>query len=88
MNSNLMDLLLVERLDNLPTLPGVALRIIEAVKNENASMDELGKILSLDHWVKQAGQASYEAKRRGRDRFFVYADAGEPMRRTFAAGMV
>jgi hypothetical protein len=27
--------------------PGAALRIIEAVKNENASLDELGKILSL-----------------------------------------
>jgi two-component system, cell cycle response regulator len=47
MNPTPMDLL-VERLDNLPTLPGVALRIIEAVKNENASLDELGKILSLD----------------------------------------
>jgi two-component system, cell cycle response regulator len=46
-NPTPMDLL-VERLDNLPTLPGVALRIIEAVKNENASLDELGKILSLD----------------------------------------
>ena len=40
--------LMIERLDNLPTLPGVALRIIEAVKNENASVNELGKILSLD----------------------------------------
>jgi two-component system, cell cycle response regulator len=40
--------LLIERLDNLPTLPGVALKIIDAVKNENACMDELGKILSLD----------------------------------------
>jgi diguanylate cyclase (GGDEF)-like protein len=40
--------LLVERLDNLPTLPGVALKILGAVKDENASLDELGKILSLD----------------------------------------
>jgi diguanylate cyclase (GGDEF)-like protein len=36
------------RLENLPTLPGVALKILEAVKNENVHLDELGKILSLD----------------------------------------
>ncbi len=39
---------LLERLENLPTLPGIALRILEAVKNENTNLDELGKILSLD----------------------------------------
>jgi two-component system, cell cycle response regulator len=47
MNPTPMDLL-VERLDNLPTMPGVVLRIIEAVKNENTSLDALGKILSMD----------------------------------------
>ena len=40
--------LMVDRLKNLPTLPGVALKIIDAVKDENANLDELGKILSLD----------------------------------------
>jgi two-component system, cell cycle response regulator len=39
---------LLERLENLPTLPGVALKILEAVKNEKIDLDELGKILSLD----------------------------------------
>jgi two-component system, cell cycle response regulator len=47
MNPISMDLL-VERLDNLPTLPGVVLSIIEAVKNENTSLEELGEILSMD----------------------------------------
>jgi len=39
---------LLKRLENLPTLPGIALRILEAVKNENTNLDDLGKILSLD----------------------------------------
>lgn len=47
MNPTPIDLL-VERLNRLPTLPGVALRIIEAVKNENTNLDELEKILSMD----------------------------------------
>ena len=40
--------LMVGHLENLPTLPGVALKIIETVKDENANLDELGRILSLD----------------------------------------
>ena len=40
--------LMVDRLENLPTLPGVALKIIEAVKDENTNLDELGRILSMD----------------------------------------
>jgi diguanylate cyclase (GGDEF)-like protein len=39
---------LLKRLENLPTLPGIALKILEAVKNEKTNLDELGKILSLD----------------------------------------
>ena len=39
---------LLERLENLPTLPGVVLRILEAVKDENINLNELGEILSLD----------------------------------------
>jgi two-component system cell cycle response regulator len=34
--------------ENLPTLPGIVLKILEAVKNENTNLDDLGKILSLD----------------------------------------
>lgn len=40
--------ILLERQENLPTLPGIALRILEAVKNENTHLDELGEILSMD----------------------------------------
>ena len=47
MNPSPMERLL-ERMENLPTLPGIALRILEAVKNEKTDLDELGKILSLD----------------------------------------
>ena len=38
----------IQRMENLPTIPGVALKILEAVKNENVHLEELGKILSLD----------------------------------------
>ena len=46
MNPTPMDLL-VDRLDNLPTLPGVALRYSEAVKDDNANLDELGRSFLL-----------------------------------------
>jgi two-component system, cell cycle response regulator len=39
---------LLDRLENLPTLPGIALRILEAIKNEETNLDELGRILSTD----------------------------------------
>ncbi len=39
---------LLKHQESLPTLPGIALSILEAVKNENTHLDELGKILSLD----------------------------------------
>jgi diguanylate cyclase (GGDEF)-like protein len=39
---------LLKRLENLPTLPGIAFKILEAVKNEKTNLDELGRILSLD----------------------------------------
>ena len=38
----------LECLENLPSLPGIVLRILEAVRNENTNLDELGEILSLD----------------------------------------
>ncbi|MBI4766026.1 MAG: GGDEF domain-containing protein [Deltaproteobacteria bacterium] len=34
--------------ENLPTLPGIVLKIIEAVNNENTNLEDLGEILSLD----------------------------------------
>jgi two-component system, cell cycle response regulator len=36
------------RLENLPTLPSVALKVLEAVRGEGASMDALAEILSKD----------------------------------------
>jgi len=35
-------------LENLPTLPGIALKILEAVKDEKSSLEKIGKILSYD----------------------------------------
>ena len=37
-----------EKADNLPTLPGIALKLIEAVQDENSDIAEIGKILSTD----------------------------------------
>jgi hypothetical protein len=37
---------------------------------------------------KQADRAFYEAKRQGRNRCFVHADSGEPLKWTFYAGVV
>jgi two-component system, cell cycle response regulator len=39
---------ILEHLENLPTLPGIVLKILEAVRDENKNPDDLGKILSLD----------------------------------------
>ncbi len=39
---------ILEHPENLPTLPGIALKILEAVKNENTNLEDLGEILSLD----------------------------------------
>jgi diguanylate cyclase (GGDEF)-like protein len=38
----------LQRLDNLPTLPGIAMKILEAVRSEEASLDEIADILSKD----------------------------------------
>jgi len=35
-------------LENLPTLPGIALKILEAVKDEKSSLEKIGEILSYD----------------------------------------
>ena len=39
---------LVDRIPKLPTLPGVALKILEAVKKDELSLQELGEIISND----------------------------------------
>ena len=39
---------ILKHLENLPTLPGIVLKILEAVRNENTNLDDLGEILSLD----------------------------------------
>jgi two-component system, cell cycle response regulator len=39
---------ILEHLENLPTIPGIVLKILEAVRDENTNLDDLGKILSLD----------------------------------------
>ena len=38
----------LERLENLPSLPGIVLRILEAVRDEKTNLNDLGEILSLD----------------------------------------
>ena len=35
-------------LENLPTLPGIAIKILEAVKDEKSSLEKIGEILSYD----------------------------------------
>lgn len=40
--------MILEHPENLPTLPGIVLKILEAVKNENTNLEDLGEILSLD----------------------------------------
>ena len=37
-----------EKAENLPTLPGIALKLLEAVQNEDSDIDEIGRILSAD----------------------------------------
>jgi len=39
---------LFEKSENLPTLPGIALQLLQAVKKENPDIDEIGKILATD----------------------------------------
>ena len=36
------------RMDRLPTLPGIAIKILEAVQKENADLEEIGNIISMD----------------------------------------
>ena len=38
----------VDSIDNLPTLPGIAMRILEAVQKEEPNIDEISDILSSD----------------------------------------
>ena len=37
-----------EKAENLPTLPGIAIKLLEAVQGEDSDMDEIGRILSAD----------------------------------------
>jgi len=39
---------LFEKSENLPTLPGIALQLLEAVQKENPNIGEIGKILATD----------------------------------------
>jgi len=39
---------LFEKSENLPTLPGIALQLLQAVQKENPDIDEIGKILATD----------------------------------------
>ena len=39
---------IVKAMDALPTLPGIAIKILDAVKEEESGLKELGKILSAD----------------------------------------
>jgi diguanylate cyclase (GGDEF)-like protein len=36
------------RMDRLPTLPGIAIRLLEAVQKENPDLKEIGNIISMD----------------------------------------
>ena len=36
------------KIDRLPTLPGIAMRILEAVQKEDADLEEMGNIISTD----------------------------------------
>jgi HD-like signal output (HDOD) protein len=36
------------KMDRLPTLPGIAMRILEAVQKEDPDLQEIGKIISTD----------------------------------------
>jgi diguanylate cyclase (GGDEF)-like protein len=36
------------RMDKLPTLPGIALRILDAVQNDDGGLEEIGNIISTD----------------------------------------
>ena len=37
-----------EKAEDLPTLPGIALKLLEAVQDADSDMDEIGRILSTD----------------------------------------
>ena len=37
-----------EKTDDLPTLPGIAIKILEAVQKKDPDIDEIGKIISTD----------------------------------------
>ena len=37
-----------EKADNLPTLPGIAIKLLEAVQDADSDMDDIGRILSTD----------------------------------------
>ena len=39
---------IVRNIEDLPTLPGIAMRILEAVKKEGANLEEIGDVLSTD----------------------------------------
>jgi two-component system cell cycle response regulator len=39
---------LFEKSENLPTLPGIALQLLQTVQKENPDIDEIGKILATD----------------------------------------
>jgi len=39
---------LCEKSENLPTLPGIALQLLQAVQKENPDIDEIGRILATD----------------------------------------
>jgi HD-like signal output (HDOD) protein len=39
---------LFETSENLPTLPGIAAKLLQAFQKENSDIDEIGKILSTD----------------------------------------
>jgi HD-like signal output (HDOD) protein len=40
--------MITNRLDRLPTLPGIAIRVLEAVQKEEPDLEEIGYIISTD----------------------------------------
>jgi len=37
-----------DKIENLPTLPGIAIKILEAVQKKEPDIDEIGKLISTD----------------------------------------